>query len=64
MRRDILPRIDRENKHVGIAWLRPDPSALQYLLRHFEKLSSSPVLIYEELRLDIEAQGVGWVLLD
>src|SRR5580704_14699258 len=34
--RNIRTRVDREHKHIGIAWLWPDPPALKYLLHHFE----------------------------
>jgi hypothetical protein len=64
MSREVLSRVYCENKHVRVAWLRPDPAALQNLLRHFEKLPPSPVLIDEKLRLDVKAQGVGRMLFD
>jgi hypothetical protein len=61
---DVRPRVDREHKNVGITWLWPDPSALEHILHHFEQLPTSPVLIHEKLRLDVEAEGGGRVPLD
>ena len=63
MGRDVLSRIDREHKHVRIAWLWPDPAAFERLLCHFEELTSSPVLINKELRLNVVAKSGGWVFL-
>jgi hypothetical protein len=63
VRRDVLPRIDREDQHVRIAWLWPDPSALEHLLSQLQELTSSPVLIYEELRLNVVAEEVRWMSL-
>jgi hypothetical protein len=61
---DVASRVDREHEHVRIASLRPDPSAFEHLLRHFEELPTPPVLIHEELRLNVVAEGVGRVPLD
>ena len=36
VRIDVRPRIDREHQNVWISWLWPDPSALEYILHHFE----------------------------
>ncbi len=56
-------RTNREHKHVRVAWLGPDPAALEDVLNHLEELSSSPVLIHKKLRLDVEAKSVGRVPL-
>ena len=63
MLRDRASRGDREDEHVRVAWLRPDPAAFEDLLSHLEKLTSFPVLIHEELRLDVIAECVGRVPL-
>ena len=64
MHSEISPRVDREDQHIRITWLWPDPAALENLLCHLKELSTSPVLIDEKLRLDIEAKGVVWMPLD
>jgi hypothetical protein len=61
---DARSRVDREHEDVRIAWLWPDPSALEHILHHFEQLSTLPVLINEKLRLYVEAEGGGRVSLD
>ena len=64
VRLKVLAGVDRIHEHVRIAWLWPDPSALENLFRHLEELPSAPVLIHEKLRLDVVAEGVGPVSLD
>ena len=59
MLRDRASRGDREDEHVRVAWLRPDPAAFEDLLSHLEKLASFPVLVYEKLRLDVKPKRVG-----
>jgi hypothetical protein len=56
--------LDPEHEHVWIAWLWPDPTALQDLLSQLEKFASNAMLIDEELRLNVVAESSSCVLLD
>jgi hypothetical protein len=60
---NVLPRVDREHEHVRVAWLWPDPAALEHLLSKLQELSTSPVLIHEKLRLNVVAEGTRWTSL-
>jgi hypothetical protein len=55
--------VDGVDQDIRIAVLRLDPASLKELLSHFKKQDSGPVLIEEELRLNVHAKARSRMLL-
>ena len=61
---DRLPRDDREDQNIRIAGFRADPACSEVILGQLEKLAPRAMLVDEELRLDVVAEGSTGVRLD